>query len=337
MPYGRAAVDVLVIGGTRFVGYQLVWRLIAARHRVTVFNRGRSPDPFGDRVERVLGDRTTPALPALLRGRRFDATVDFAAYSAADVAPLVGEPGCGHYVFISTGQVYLVREGCSWPASEEDYDGPVSPEPADATGRESWLYGVHKREAEDVLAAAWRTSRFPSTRLRLPMVNGERDHFRRIESYLWRLLDGGPVLLPDGGTYPVRHVYSGDVVQLIERLLGKPATHGQAYNLAQDESPSLADLIAFLAHLLGAPVRLVPVSRAALHEAGLDPVAVSPFSDPWMSQLDASRAKAVLGFRPEPLARSLDKIVAAFLNHPPPAPPDGYARRADEVALAARL
>jgi nucleoside-diphosphate-sugar epimerase len=330
-------VDVLVVGGTRFVGYQLVWRLVARGHRVTLFNRGRSPDPFGGRVERVRGDRTTPALPALLGTRRFDATVDFAAYTAADVAPLVGEPRCGHYVFISTGQVYLVRDGCSWPASEDDYAGPLSPEPTDPVDRQNWRYGVDKRAAEDALATAWRSARFPATRLRLPMVNGERDHFRRIEGYLWRLLDGGPVLLPDGGTHPVRHIYSGDVVRTIERILGKPATYGEAYNLAQDESPSLADLVAFLAHLLGAPDRSVAVSRTELRAAGLDPVAVSPFSDPWMSQLDASRAKAALGFRPEPLERSLEKIVAAFLNHPPPAPPEGYARRADELALAARL
>jgi nucleoside-diphosphate-sugar epimerase len=330
-------VDVLVVGGTRFVGYQLVWRLIARGHRVTLFNRGRLPDPFGARVERVHGDRRTPALAALVRARRFDATVDFAAYTAADVAPVVREPNVGHYVFISTGQVYLVRDGCSWPASEDDYDGPVAPEPLDPVDKRNWRYGVDKRAAEDALASAWRSTRFPATRLRLPMVNGERDYYRRIEGYLWRLLDGGPVLLPDGGTHPVRHVYSGDVVLTIERILGKPVTYGHAFNLSQDESPSLTDLVAFLAHLLGASARMITVPRAALRAAGLDPVAVSPFSEPWMSQLDAARAKAELGFRPEPLERSLDKIVAAFLNHPPATPPDGYGRRADELALAARL
>ena len=49
------------------------------------------------------------------------------------------------------------------------------------------------RGVEDALAAAWAKSRFPSTRLRIPMVNGERDHFRRLERYLWRMLDGGPM------------------------------------------------------------------------------------------------------------------------------------------------
>src|SRR5947209_5125046 len=103
-------MHVLVIGGTRFVGYYLVWRLLAAGHRVTIFSRGILPNPFGARVEHLQGDRTGDACERLLAGRRFDATVDFAAFRGPDVARLVaalGE-GLGHYVLISSGQVYLV-------------------------------------------------------------------------------------------------------------------------------------------------------------------------------------------------------------------------------------
>ena len=53
-------MQILLIGGTRFVGYQLTWRLLAAGHQVTLLNRGHSPDPFGTRVERLIVDRTTP-------------------------------------------------------------------------------------------------------------------------------------------------------------------------------------------------------------------------------------------------------------------------------------
>ena len=79
------------------------------------------------------------------------------------------------------------------------------------------------------------------------MVSGERDHFRRIERYLWRMLDGGPLLLPGGGEHLTRHVYSGSVVRAILALLGHAATFGQAYNLAQDETPTLRELLTALA------------------------------------------------------------------------------------------
>ena len=205
------------------------------------------------RVERLRGDRTTADFERLLSGRSFDAAVDFAAYDGTDgrrAAEVLGGR-VSHYVVISTGQVYLVREGCPRPARESDYDGPLMPEPTDAFDKGQWDYGVKKRALEDALAEAWAKSRFPATRLRIPMVNGERDHFRRLERYLWRMLDGGPVLLPDGGDRVTRHVYSGSVVKAILALLGRPETFGQAYNLAQDETPTLRELLTLVAERLG--------------------------------------------------------------------------------------
>jgi nucleoside-diphosphate-sugar epimerase len=165
------------------------------------------------------------------------------------------------------------------------------------------------------------------------MVNGERDHFRRLERYLWRMLDGGPVLLPDGGDRVTRHVYSGSVVKAILALLGRTDTHGQAYNLAQDETPTLRELLSLVADRLGAPARLVDVPAAHVRSASLDPLALSPFSGTWMSFLDPARAKADLGFRHEPLGSYLDKIVTAFLAHPRAEAPPGYEHRAAELAL----
>jgi nucleoside-diphosphate-sugar epimerase len=226
-----------------------------------------------------------------------------------------------------------VREGCPRPARETDYDGPLTAEPPDPDDKGQWDYGVKKRALEDALAAAWAKSRFPATRLRIPMVNGERDHFRRLDRYLWRMLDGGPILLPGGGDGPTRHVYSGSVVKAIVALLGRPETFGEAYNLAQDETPTLRELLTLVAERLGATPRLVDVPRERVREAGLDPLLLSPFSGTWMSFLDPARARAHLGFRHEPLGSYLDKIVAAFLAHPRPDPPPGYEHRAGELAL----
>jgi len=303
---------------------------------VILFNRGTLPDTLGDRVEHLRGDRTTADFERLLSGRSFDAAVDFAAYDGTDgrrAAEVLGGR-VGHYVVVSTGQVYLVREGCPRPARESDYAGPLMPEPRDAFDKGQWDYGVKKRALEDTLAEAWSTSRFPSTRLRIPMVSGERDHFRRLERYLCRMLDGGPILLPDGGDHVTRHVYSGSVVKAILALLGRTETFGQAYNLAQDETPTLRELLALVAERLGTKARLVDVPAERVRAAGLDPLLLSPFSGTWMSFLDPARSKAELGFRHEPLGSYLDKIVTSFLAHPPADPPPGYEHRDAERAVA---
>lgn len=332
-------MHVLVIGGNRFVGRLLVWRLVAGGHRVTLLNRGRIADPFGDRVERLVGDRASPDLERLLAGRSFDAVVDMAAYTGEDgrraAALLRGRTG--HHVMVSSGQVYLVREGCprpaQEPAKEEHYDGPVMARPADPFELENWEYGVGKRDCEDALAAAAREG-FPATRVRIPMVNGPRDYFRRIEGYLWRLVDGGPVILPDGGGHRVRHVDGGEVARFLCGILGREETFGRAFNVAQEETPTLVELIERLRDLVGSGAELVAVPADRVRAAGLRPSDVSPFHDPWMSFLDPGRARDELGFRHAPLAQTLAAIASTFLAHTPPDRPGGYARRDAERRLA---
>jgi hypothetical protein len=56
-----------------------------------------------------------------------------------------------------------------------------------------------------------------------------------------------------------------------------------------------------------------------------------------MSLLDPARARAELGFVATPLPTYLGSIVASFLAHPPAAPPDAYAGRPRELALAGSL
>jgi len=326
-------MDVLLIGGTRFVGHLLALRLVAQGHRVTVLNRGVTPDSLGSRVERLRADRGTDAFDSALVGRQFDAAVDFAAYRPEEVerAVRVLRGRVGHYVFISTGQVYLVRQQCPRPAREADFDGSLMARPEDPETFEEWSYGVSKRHCEEVLV---RETDFPSTRLRIPMVNGEGDYYRRLEVYLWRLLDGGPLLVPDGGPELCRHVYGLDVADAVASLLGNKRVFGRAFNLAQWEAPPLWDLLGLLSEALGAPERRVALPADTIKRAGLRPQDLSPFSTPWMSYLEPSLARAELGFRSTALPDVLARVVGAFLTTPPAAPPPGYEGRAAERKLA---
>lgn len=329
-------MHILVIGGNRFMGTLLIWRVLAGGHRVTTVNRGTLPDPFGARIERLRADRTTAAFDQALAGRTFDGVVDFAAFVGEDVRRVVRvlNGRIGHYVLISSGSVYLVRTSTARPASETDYAGSLVPAPAGpGHDLDEWQYGMGKRGCEDALMEAHRTLAFPGTVVRIPMVNGERDYRQRIQSYLVRILDGGPVLLENGGSHPVRHVYGGEVARFVTTLLERRQTVGQAWNLAQQETPTLAELVAELAGLLGAPTRIATVSADALRAVGLEPWQVSPFSERWMSFLDPLRSQRDLGFEHEPLRSYLGRIVAAFLAYPPETPPPNYAARDRERAL----
>jgi nucleoside-diphosphate-sugar epimerase len=321
-------MDVLVIGGNRFMGRSLVWRLLFAGHRVTVLNRGSVPDPFDGRVELVIADRTTETFDRALAGRAFDRVIDLAGFSGDDVARTcrVLGPRLGHYLFVSTGQVYLVRTDAPRPASEDAYAGPVMPAPPTDDDREDWEYGVGKRAAEDALAA----SGLPHTRVRIPMVNGERDPKRRLERYLWRMLDGGPLLVP-GADAIARHVYRGAVVEALAAMVERPPP-GVAYNLAQREQPTVRELLERLGALVGVRPRIVDVPAAALAAAGIPPTLVSPLSTTWMSHVDPSRAERELGFAHPPLDAYLAAIVGELMTGWPAAPPPGLEHRSAELA-----
>jgi nucleoside-diphosphate-sugar epimerase len=232
----------------------------------------------------------------------------------------------GHYVMISTGQVYLVRDVVPSPARERDFHGPLMAEPSSAYDREQYRYGVDKRDAEAVIAKA-----FHATRLRLPMVHGGRDHYRRIDSVIARLLDGGPLLLtrPDAAC---QHVFSGAVVRAIDvALRNGPAD--DAFNLAQSEAVSVSEFVSRLGACLGVKPKLLVVDPAKLAARGLDAVKACPFNARWMSALDAESAQKSLGFVHEPLDVYLATCVHASLSRW--SDPPSLLQRSAELDFAA--
>jgi nucleoside-diphosphate-sugar epimerase len=330
---------VLVIGGTRNLGHDLVHALRAAGARVTVLNRGRTPDELPSDVERLRADRSDrAALAHALGGRTFDAVVDTTLYVGADAEAAVDvlDGRVGRYVWLSTGQVYLVRTGLARPFRETDYAGAVMPEPPrEGPDWADWRYGVGKRAAEDALERGWLERRFPATALRLPMVNSRRDHFARLLGYVLRLRDGGPILAPDAPDHALRHVDGDDVVAAVLGLLETGRGVGRAYNLSQDETLTLDDFVALVATAVGVEGRVVRAPRARLDAAGLL-VACSPFSDRWMSELDNTRSRTELGIRYTPVAETVGRLVAWFRDHPERGA-TGYAQRPRELALVREL
>lgn len=290
--------DILILGGTRNLGYFTALSFLDAGHRVTIANRGVTHDALPLEVERLRADRSdTASVVSAIGTRSFDLVLDTTTYTGADARQAVSvfTGRCARYVFISSGQVYLVRENLSRPFREEDYDGSVVAEPvAPSINHDGWIYGVEKRDAEDVFAGAWNESAFPVTTLRLPMVASEYDHRGRIQAYIARVLDGGPLLIPEGAGLPLRHVYVRDVSRLVAGLADSDARIGRAYNISWGSSMTLDRFIELLAALTGRDPSVRCVPRDVLEASGLL-TNCSPFSGKWMSELDNRRSLHELG------------------------------------------
>jgi nucleoside-diphosphate-sugar epimerase len=336
--------DILILGGTRNLGHVTALALLESGHSVTVMNRGQTPDELPPEVHRLRGDRADPEpMRRALRGLDFDLVLDTTTYTGADARSAIDifRGRVGRYVFVSTGQVYLVRERISRPFREESYDGPVMPEPPrESEDYDSWAYGAWKRDAEDEFAKAFSRDGFPFTTIRLPMVASERDHYGRIQAYVARMLDGNPLLIPDESGLPLRHVYVGDVALLVVELLRSSDGIGRAYNISYGQSLSLVEFLEMLAEVVNCPLNVPRVARADLTDAGLLPHC-SPFSGRWMSELDNTRSLAELG-----MARIgyttpgnyLPRLVGDYIQRwqPNSMVPSGYDQRPKEKEFVGR-
>jgi 2'-hydroxyisoflavone reductase len=205
-------MDVLVLGGTVFLGRAVVAQAVAAEANVTIFNRGMSGEA-PDGVEQITGDRTVPADLAALDGRHFDVVVDTSGYVPADVtlsAKLLA-PTCGRYAFVSTVNVFP-----GWPEAPDYravglHKGVPDATRDDAPDAES-AYGWLKAGCELAVVRAFGADR--SSLLRAGCIVGPDDsRVGRLSWWIDRVARGGEVLVPGGPDDPMSLIDSRDLGQ----------------------------------------------------------------------------------------------------------------------------
>jgi 2'-hydroxyisoflavone reductase len=99
-------MDLLILGGTGFLGRYLVEAALGEGHRPTLFNRGLSEPGLFPEVEKLEGDRDGDL--SALQGRRWDAVIDTCGYVPRVVgasARLLAD-AVDHYTFVSSISVY---------------------------------------------------------------------------------------------------------------------------------------------------------------------------------------------------------------------------------------
>jgi nucleoside-diphosphate-sugar epimerase len=304
------------LGGAGFVGVAACKELM--RRGVETIAAGRKERPYGVFTSYVAFDRgDEEQLKRALAEVQPDVLLDLACYLPPEIEAVVRTFKGDRYVFVSTG-VYPHLNGK--PAREEDFV-PLAGDPPDSLD-----YMDGKRWCETVLA---RTTDFPWTVVRPPAIFGPADHTLRIAAYIQRVMDGGPLLVPQesyerqAGLAWVKDI---GFACALACDLRKP-TNGKAYNAAF-EGVSLRDLIEAIARVMEVPARIHPIPFAEL------PPDASPYGpDPRRSAgyvLD--RARSELGFEPSALEDALAETLAWFRVAHPSHP--GYANRAKELALA---
>ncbi|MFE0698945.1 NAD-dependent epimerase/dehydratase family protein [Streptomyces sp. NPDC058872] len=209
-------MDVLVIGGNRYVGKRLIARLRESGHRVTVLNRGSRAAPGG--IEHLRADRDDEhALSAVLAGRSFDVVVDQVCYTPrqAEVARRVFATRTRRYLMTSTVEVYADRDSPA-PVVESALDlGAVAVDTELPWEENEFLaahYGEGKRQAEAVFADG---APFAWASVRVAHVLGGADDFTgRLDHYARRVRAGEPIAVPVVN-HPATYVYVEEIAAFL--------------------------------------------------------------------------------------------------------------------------
>ena len=298
-------MDVLVLGGTSFVGRAIVEDLAARGHAPTLFTRGKTnPGLFPD-LPRRTGDRATGDYASLEDGR-WDAVVDVSGYVPRHVAQamlaMADRPHhrAHRYLFISTGSVYD-RFGAS--PSGMDEDSPRLEPYRDSEEITGETYGRLKVACEDDLLARLGDR---ATIVRPGIVDGPHDTTDRFTYWVRRASRGGRVAVPGRLEQPVQVVDSRDLARLVTVLLEHD--HPGTYNAVGPAAPvDLRSLVATCAEAAGTEVELVEVAQE-LGGDGFPLVLGDPTWDPFFRRSAARAYEA--GMPRTPLLQTARDVLA---------------------------
>lgn len=192
-------MNILVIGGSRFLGRFVVEEALRKGYQVTVFNRGQHNGIFeGQPVEQLIGDREQDL--SLLRNRSWDAVVDTCAYLPGDITGLLDmlKGNIKHYTFISSISVYQdwvpvgIDESYTTPTLSEEKLQELLSDPSVTLPGEH--YGHLKRMCE---MEAERIMPDQVLHVRPGLIVGPHDESDRLTYWVRRVGEGGAVLAPE--------------------------------------------------------------------------------------------------------------------------------------------
>lgn len=267
-------MKVLVLGGTRFFGIHMIEELLKNGHDVTIATRGRAEDPFGDRVKRIVVERTDPEnMKSALKDKHFDVVIDKLAYASNDVKYAMESLDCDRYIEMSTTAVYDPKK---LNTVEEDFDGRNRQ--FTWCSRGDFPYDEIKRQAEEALWQIYSDKNWLA--VRYPVVMGKDDYTGRLKFYVDHVKNGTAMNI-DNIDYQMSYIRSDEAGRFLAYLVDKDIEG--AINGSSGGTISLREIINYVEEKTGA--------KAVLDSAGDN----APYNGDPKFSINTDKAKS-LGF-----------------------------------------
>ena len=199
-------MNILILGGTIFLGRHLVPAALERGHRVTLFNRGRHNPELFPEVEKIHGDRATDL--DLLKGRTWDAVIDTCGYIPRVVRASAEalKDAVGHYTFISSISVYSDN---SKPGMDESAPvGRLEDETVEEVTGETYgpLKALCEQGMQEIMGGR-------GLNIRPGLIVGPDDPSDRFTYWPLRAARGGEILAPGDPEAPVQIIDVRDLAE----------------------------------------------------------------------------------------------------------------------------
>lgn len=299
-------MNILILGGTLFLGRYLAEEGIRRNHKLTLFNRGKSnPRLFPD-LETIKGDRDGDI--AGLKGRKWDLAIDVSGYTPGAVrrtAELLKD-NIGRYLFVSTMIVYddLNKIGLH----ENDKLATMGDNPDETVTSDS--YGPLKGDCERIVKKLYPRNYL---NIRPGVIIGPNDNTDRFTYWVERISRGGRVLAPGRPDDPVQVIDVRDLAPWMFDLIEKETT-GEYNAVGPEYELTMGALFEECRKVSGAETEFIWIESEFLLERDIQPWKEIPLwrrgghdFDGFM-RIDGSRALTE-GLKLRPLKQSISDVL----------------------------
>ena len=227
-------MKILFIGGTGLISSACSELAVARGHELFILNRSASTKYSAPQGATLLtGDVHTDSsrLSELLAAHRFDAAVDWIAYTPQDIERdlQLFHGKTNQFVFISSASVYQKPPKNYLITEETPLENPF------------WEYSRNKIACEEKLMQAYRDEKFPVTIVRPSHTYGPSQIPFCVGSWAhpWTVIDrmkrGQKVIIPGDGTSLWVLTWNADFAKGFVSLLGNEKAIGEAFQITSDE------------------------------------------------------------------------------------------------------
>ncbi|OLS26072.1 MAG: hypothetical protein HeimC2_16940 [Candidatus Heimdallarchaeota archaeon LC_2] len=206
-------MDILIIGGTKFLGRALVDAILNKGHNLTLFNRGHTSPEIYQNIEQIHGDRDGEI--SALGSKKWDVVIDTCGYVPRVVKQSVDflKDKVKTYVFISTISVYTENEEVNKDENAEIIE--LEDKNTEDIMASAENYGGLKFLCEEEVINGFDNSII----IRPGLIVGPYDPTNRFTYWPVRIRKGGKILVNNDETYPIQIIDVRDLANFTLHLI----------------------------------------------------------------------------------------------------------------------